>query len=64
MFEDNEWAGADIMSERTNADCAIPDDIPLAISLYGVEASGNTDEGIWASTRCGNIVVDQFDGRR
>ena len=22
-----------------------------------MEASGNTDEGIWASTRCGNIVV-------
>lgn len=58
VFADNGWTGADIQSERSNIDCAIPEAIPLTISLYGVEASGNTDEGIRASTRCGNIVVD------
>ncbi len=35
----------------------MPDDIPLAISLYQVDATGNTFEGIQASTTCGNIVV-------
>ena len=57
VFADNAWAGVAIESERPNADCALASAIPTAISLYGVEASGNTDEGIQASTRCGNIVV-------
>lgn len=57
VFARNEWAGADIASERPLADCADPNDIPLAISLYNVDASGNTGEGIKASTSCGNIVV-------
>ena len=56
-FMGNGWAGANIISERPFADCLVPDDIPLAISLYHVDATGNTYEGVSASTTCGNIVV-------
>ena len=57
LFEGNENAGASILGERLIADCANPGNIPLAISLYGVEASGNGNEGVNAGTQCGSIVV-------
>ena len=57
LFEGNYNTGALISSERSNTDCANPDDIPLAISLYGVEANGNDSDGVQAITQCGNIVV-------
>lgn len=56
-FLGNGWAGATLVSERPSADCLVPDDIPLAISLYQVVATGNSIEGINASTSCGTIIV-------